>query len=135
MLKAHPDPPLAAPEVLADCIRAVFECAQSCTACADACLAEHGAERLVHCIRVNQDCADICDSTARILTRQTAPDLGLVTMAIELCAAACQACALECGRHAPYHMQCQVCTAACHRAHGACHAMLIATAHAARLHH
>jgi hypothetical protein len=135
ILDAHPEPPLVAREVLADAITTVLTAAQTCAACADACLAEQTAEQLVHCIRLCQDASDICAAAGRILSRQTAPDLGLVTMTVELCAAACQACALEANRHASYHAECQVCTATCQRARDACRTLLVAAAKAARMHH
>ena len=52
---------------LAACIAACFECAQTCTACADACLSEDMVAELTKCIRTNLDCADICESTGRAL--------------------------------------------------------------------
>jgi hypothetical protein len=54
------------------CIAACFECAQVCTACADACLSEDMVAELTKCIRTNLDCADICETTGRVLSRHTA---------------------------------------------------------------
>jgi len=45
-------------EKLAECIAACFECAQTCTACGDACLSEDMVAELTRCIRTNADCAD-----------------------------------------------------------------------------
>ena len=53
---------------LAECIEACFECAQTCTACADACLAEDMVAELTQCIRLNLDCADLCETTGRVLS-------------------------------------------------------------------
>jgi hypothetical protein len=58
-------------EILARCIEACFSCGQACTACADACLAEDSVTDLARCIRLNLDCADICDVTGRVLSRQS----------------------------------------------------------------
>jgi hypothetical protein len=55
-----------------ECIEACYDCAQSCTACADACLGEEDPKLLARCIRLNLDCANICDATGKILSRQTA---------------------------------------------------------------
>src|SRR5690625_4143080 len=62
---------------LAECIEACFECAQTCTACADACLAEDMVAELTQCIRLNQDCADVCEATGRVLSRQTGKNVAL----------------------------------------------------------
>ena len=37
--------------------------------CADDCLSEDDHADLVRCIRLDLDCADVCDATGRILTR------------------------------------------------------------------
>jgi hypothetical protein len=58
-------------QALADCIDVCFDCAQTCTACADACLSESMVAELTKCIRTNLDCADICDTTGRLLSRHT----------------------------------------------------------------
>ncbi len=64
-------------DALAECIAACFECAQTCTACADACLSESNVADLVRCIRLDLDCADVCEATRRVLSRQTAYDATL----------------------------------------------------------
>jgi len=135
MLKTNPEVMYAPLEVVSECIHACLECAEICTSCADACMGEHAMQQLDHCIRLDLDTADVCSATARMITRQRAPDLGLIAMTLELCMAACQATALECGRHAPVYAHCQVCSAACHRCVEACRAMLAATAEASRMHH
>lgn len=52
-------------------IEACFECAQTFTARADACLAEPTVTDLVRCVRLNLDCADVCETTGKILSRLT----------------------------------------------------------------
>ena len=81
---------------LADCIEACFECAQTCTACADACLAEDMVAELTQCIRLNQDCADVCETTGRVLSRQTGENVALERALLEACQEACRSCAEEC---------------------------------------
>jgi hypothetical protein len=135
ILKANPEPPYAPIDVLSECIHACVEAALSCTGCADACLGEHAPESLNHCIRLDLDTAEVCAMTARVLGRQQAPDLALVAMILELCVASCQACGLECSRHAATMSHCQICAAACHRCADACRAMIAATAEASRMHH
>ncbi|MBA3818246.1 MAG: four-helix bundle copper-binding protein [Deltaproteobacteria bacterium] len=124
MLRTNPEPPFAPLDALAATIHACMEASQVCSACADACLGERLMGRLEACIRLNLDCADICNTTSRILTRQQNPDLALVAMMIELCAAACEACAHECERHAEHHAHCHVAAAACHRCFDACRSMM-----------
>jgi hypothetical protein len=123
MLRTNPELPFAPPEVMSACIHACVECAQACTACADACVAEHD-RALGRCIRINLDCADLCNTVSRVLSRQLAPDLGVVSMALQLCAAVCDACAYECRRHAAMHAHCDVCAMACRRCTDACRDLL-----------
>ncbi|WP_345785267.1 four-helix bundle copper-binding protein [Roseisolibacter sp. H3M3-2] len=126
MLRAHPAPvELAGDEgALLEAIEACVDCALTCSACADACLAEPGVAELRACIRLNQDCADICDATGRILARLTAPDSPVVGGLLRACLAACQACGAECERHAAHHDHCRACAEACLRCEEACGRLL-----------
>src|SRR4051794_39161143 len=74
------------------CIEACFSCAQTCTACADACLSEQNVAELTKCVRSNLDCADICDTTGRVLSRHTGYDANLTRAVLEACAQACKSC-------------------------------------------
>ena len=123
MLRTNPEMPFAPAEALSRCIHACMEAAQVCTACADACQGEH-VGHLDACIRANLDCADICATASRVLSRQQNPDLTVLAMMIELCAAATEACALECGRHADHYAHCHVTAAACRRCFEACRSMM-----------
>ena len=53
------------------CIDECFRCAATCTSCADACLGENTVQNLVRCIRLNLDCADICDTAGHVASRRT----------------------------------------------------------------
>ena len=110
-------------EVLVECIEACVECAQSCTACADACLSEEMVAELTKCIRTNLDCADLCETTGRILSRHTGYDANLTRATLEACRTACASCADECEKHT-MHEHCTVCAAACRRCEDACAALL-----------
>src|SRR5262252_4434819 len=88
MLRTSPEPPFAPADPLSACIHACVECAQMCTACADACVAEQD-RAFARCIRLNLDCADLCTAASRVLSRQFAPELGVVSMLVQVCAAAC----------------------------------------------
>ncbi|HAQ59153.1 MAG TPA: four-helix bundle copper-binding protein, partial [Microbacterium sp.] len=100
------------------------ECAQACTACADACLSEEMVAELTKCIRTNLDCADLCAVTARVLSRHTGYDANITRAAVEACRSACKACADECERHADMHEHCRVCAESCRRCEQACEELL-----------
>jgi hypothetical protein len=122
MLETHPQ--ASTSDALARCIEECFACAQTCTSCADACLGETDVGELVRCIRLNLDCADTCEATGRILTRQTAFEPQLARPQLEACAAACRVCAEECERHAEHHEHCRICAEACRRCEQACEDLL-----------
>ncbi len=129
MLDTHPRPTnlTGDRQALLDCIEACFDCAQSCTSCADACLGEQEhLPHLVRCIRLNLDCADICEATGRVLLRQTETDVTVLRAQLEACAAACRACGDECQRHAEgMGMEhCRVCAESCRRCAEACEKLL-----------
>jgi Domain of Unknown Function (DUF326) len=110
-------------QALAACIDACFECAQTCTACADACLSEQHVAEMVKCIRTNLDCADICDTTGRVLSRHTDYDANLTRAVLQCCTQACTSCADECAQHTEMR-HCQVCAEACRRCEQACRQLL-----------
>ena len=129
MLETHPRPSQSGDQAaLLACIEACFDCAQTCTSCADACLGEDMVQLLVRCIRLNLDCADVCDTTGRILARQTEMDLQLVRAQLQACAEACRVCGEECARHADMHRHCAVCAESCRRCEQACNRLLGAAA-------
>jgi len=125
MLETHPQAADVDTAKLLACIDACYDCAQSCTACADACLGEEDVAMVVRCIRLCQDCADVCVTTGRVLTRQTAFDVGLARAVADACAQACRTCADECERHAGHHEHCRVCAEACRRCERACAELLV----------
>jgi Domain of Unknown Function (DUF326) len=111
-------------ERLADSIHALLDCAQSCTACADACLREDDVEHLRKCIRLDLDCADVCDATMRVMSRQVEYDANLSRALVEACRQACRSCGDECERHAEHHEHCRICAEACRRCESACNNLL-----------
>jgi len=118
MVRTNPQPAPLQRDALIQCIEVCMLCEQTCAACADACLGEVELEALRRCIRTNLDCADVCASTARMLSRHFAPEAGLIARQLALCAAACSLCAEECGRH--HHEHCQVCAEMCARTEDEC---------------
>lgn len=123
MLRGHKSAPVNAAE-FAECINACHACAQACTSCADACLSEEQVGVLTRCIRLDLDCADICDATARVLSRQTQPEQQVIRQQVQACALICRLCAEECEKHQDKHEHCRVCAAECRRCEQLCNQML-----------
>jgi hypothetical protein len=122
MIASHPCP-FRERSAVARCIEACLECAQACTACADACLAERDLEPLRQCIRLDLDCADICETTTRVLSRMGRGTTPFVRRVVDACAVASAECGAECERHAERHEHCRVCGEACRRCEAACRAL------------
>jgi hypothetical protein len=126
IIKLHPHPTSVDRGTLLRCIEECLDCGASCTACADASLSEEDVQSMVRVVRLCSDCADECDATGRIVTRQTAPDLRLMRTMLQACVAACVVCAEECDKHAAHHEHCRVCAEVCRRCKQACDELLAA---------
>jgi hypothetical protein len=126
MLAGHPQPIRTINGALPACLEAAAICAQSCTSCADACLAEPHVGDLIQCIRLTQDCAAICTTTAALLSRQTATSWKVMRLQVEACRVACDECGRECDRHAKMHDHCRICAMACRLCEQACADLLVA---------
>lgn len=120
MLRTYPQAINLDRAILAGTIDALIACAEACTACADACLSEGMVAELAKCIRTNMDCADICATTARVLSRHTGYDANISRTLLDVCAMACRSCAQECGRHAEAFEHCRICAQACQDCEQAC---------------
>ena len=75
---------------------------------------------MTRCIRLCLDCADLCITTGRMLSRQAEFEPDLARTVVQACAQVCRACAEECERHADHHEHCRVCADACRRCDQAC---------------
>lgn len=116
MLDAYPREFNVDRGLLVRCIEACYDCAESCTQCADDCLGEGSVQELTTCIRLNLDCADICATTGRVVSRQTGYDAELTSAVLRECIEACRSCADECEIHAAHGMEhCKVCAEECSR--------------------
>jgi hypothetical protein len=124
LLATHPEPSKVDREALARCIAECFDCARSCTACADADLAEDDVSEMRRCIRLCLDCADVCDATGRVVSRQTQFGPETSRAQVESCRRSCSACAEECERHAQHHQHCRICADTCRRCEEACASLL-----------
>lgn len=113
-------------DALIRCIEECVSCAQACTACADACLSESDDQlpMLRKCIRSDEDCADMCNATARMLSRHTGYDANVTRTVLQACIVACRSCGDECASHASRHEHCRVCAEACRRCEQACQELI-----------
>ena len=96
-------------------LSALSNCVAECNHCAMACLEEKDIKMLAQCIKMNIDCADICQLTASLVARGS--DHGHHLM--NECAEVCEACAQECEKHS--HMDhCRKCAEVCRTCAEAC---------------
>jgi erythromycin esterase-like protein len=109
---------------LAATLEALSDCAQACSADADADLAEQNLAEMVKCIRLCLDCTDVCTATIGVVSRQTYYDPTITRPLLEACVATCKSCGDECARHAPHYEHCRVCEQACRRCEQACRDLL-----------
>jgi hypothetical protein len=128
MLDAGPTTSNVDAVVLASAIDALSDCAQACTADADADLSEQNVGEMIRCIRLCLNCADVCTATIGVLSRQ-AVDGEATELLLEACTSICSSCGDECDRHAKMHEHCRVCTEACRRCEQACRQLLGAITH------
>lgn len=120
MIGTHPDVKGNINRELIACIEDCYTCAQTCISCADACLAEHSIDELKQCIRLNQDCADVCAATGALASRRTGSNEQLLSRMLETCMTACRLCGDECQQHASQHAHCRICADTCHHCENSC---------------
>jgi len=93
-----------------ECIEACQACASVCNHCAAACLQEKDVTPLARCIRLDIECAIICETAAKIMSLNG----HLAEHLCSLCADICSRCAAECEKHAKMGMEhCRECAEAC----------------------
>ena len=124
MVASHPDVRGSVNTGLIEAINACYACAQTCTSCADACLAEEMVAQLKQCIRLNLDCADVCLATATLANRRTGSNEEVIRKMLDACITACRLCGEECSRHASHHEHCRLCAGECKRCAAACQSAL-----------
>src|ERR671912_446974 len=116
MIETNPSDLAVEEEALVECIEACYDGPEACAACADACLGEEDVQMLARCIRLDLDCADVCDATGKILSRQTAFEPQMARAALDACAQACRLCGEECEQRAEHGMEhYRICAEACRR--------------------
>src|SRR5688572_17976784 len=120
MIATHPQVKGVSDAALTRCIEDCFACTQTCTSCADACLAEEKVADLRQCIRLNLDCADLCLAAGKLATRRTGSDERVLAAALEACALACRLCGDECAKHGEHMEHCRICADMCRRCERSC---------------
>lgn len=96
-------------------ITILSECASTCHYCSIACLDEPHVNQLTNCIKLDMDCAEICEVAASFISRSSGHVKHLLKECIELC----QLCAGECEKHE--HMEhCKKCAESCRKCADAC---------------
>lgn len=114
------------------CIESCFACVSICNRCSDEMIGMDADSHMDHkdkdirqvCIRLCQDCADICALSAQWMSRLSSS----ADMLHQVCADICDHCADVCERHAAHHALCSDCAAACRRCAGLCREMVGAAA-------
>ncbi len=89
-------------------IESLAKCVADCHRCIQACLASPDLDRLARCIKLNMDCAEMCELTARFIAR----DSENTFQVRDECEEICLYCAQECEKHA-YIEHCRICAEAC----------------------
>lgn len=98
-------------------LNALNDCATECNHCAIACLEEQDVKMLARCIKLDFDCADICQLTATLIARGSEHAEHL----LKECADICNSCAEECEKHGNMGMEhCKRCAEACRICAKAC---------------
>ncbi len=95
-------------------IQILARCAAACERCLDACLDEQDIRKMVPCIRLDRDCAKICQLTASFVASNSPHAAHIMGECEEIC----RKCAEECEKHE--HDHCQQCASACHECAEAC---------------
>jgi hypothetical protein len=90
-------------------------CASTCDHCAMACLDDTVVKDLVHCIKLDLDCAAICRQAAMFVARGSQYAESMLAE----CAGICLACATECEKHADMQ-HCKECAEICRECAAAC---------------
>ena len=99
-------------------IKTLNDCAEACNFCADACLEEENVAHMISCIRTDRVCAEVCSSTAKILSMSYGP----IDELLRFCVNVCSRCADECSQHD--HEHCKNCAIACTECKEACEKIL-----------
>lgn len=101
-------------DVYSQLVESLENCIAACNNCAASCLDEDNVQAMINCIKLDLDCADVCQIALKLLAR----DSRHANSVIELCKEICEECAAECENHEYDH--CQQCANACRRCEDRC---------------
>ena len=89
------------------------------------CLEEEDVAELRECIRLMQDCADLCVTTARMLSRHPGRIGDVPGVVLEACAWVCSKTGGMCAWHAVMGKKhCRICAEECRRCETICRTLL-----------
>jgi hypothetical protein len=101
-------------------IELLYTCADACDSCASVCLAGEDMTKTARCVRLDIECANLCRTTASLLSSDSA----FARRLCGLCADVCDTCAIECARHREMEHcvrcadTCKACATECRRIAG-----------------
>jgi hypothetical protein len=128
MLEASPVQIDLGLDAVAAAVDACMISAQACTSCANSSLAEDDVAAMRRSIALCDDCADICTTTLRVLSRPFESDRVVTHRMLGACVRMCSDCAEECERHGAHHRHMAICAKACRACARACGELLEAEA-------
>lgn len=89
------------------------ECVIACNHCFSSCLEEEDVKMMKDCIKLDKECAEVCQFTIIMLHNSR-----FVGQYLDLCIQVCEACAEECGKHDNDH--CKHCAEVCKKCADTC---------------
>lgn len=120
MIATHPHVKGNINDPLAAAAESAALCAAICRSCADACLGEDSVADLIQCIRLDLDCADVCQAFSNVALRRAGGDVPIIEALAQVCEAACRRCSDVCREHGDRHEHCAICAIACEMCADAC---------------
>jgi hypothetical protein len=90
-------------------IEELYACSAECITCYNACQQEENKEEMERCMKLDQECADICELSASLLERNSPNGNKFIL----LCSEICDLCAEECEQHKMDH--CRRCAEKCRK--------------------
>ena len=101
-------------DVYSDLVESLENCVAACNNSAASLLEEEDVAAMTDSIKLDLDCADVCQMALKLLAR----DSNHAAKVIELCEDICAECAEECEKHEYDH--CVLCASVCRRCEDHC---------------
>jgi hypothetical protein len=96
-------------------VAAVQDCAQAGEDCIEVFVGSEMVEERADIIRVLLNTVDVCEATARVLSRRVGPDRSMTRALVAACWSACHSGREQCGAYLPIHGHARLCDRACRR--------------------